>query len=236
MKKTNKKKNKDNDTKKLFITIAIIILIIGIIGGSTFSYWRWESANSQKTNVAGTIPTRDQYDSSGNPIGFVFNIYGGGVATTKTMYPTNDCDGAGALVSEVTTVTAHNPSATDMTVYLALRATLTKSQGTLDSTNKAKLNWAIVDTSTSATCASPTARGNLSTVTTNTDIDTTISFTATKEATTTKTYRLYVWLDSSYEYTNYGSSVSDPMQNLTINVGWSPDSMMVQSPNYTFNP
>ena len=228
MKKTNKKK--DNDTKKILITLTIVILIIVIIGGATFAYWTWQSNNAQMTNVSGRIPERDE---SG---GFVFNITGGGVSSTKTMYPTNDCDGAGAIISGNTTVTAGNPSSTDMTVFLAIRATVTAAQGTLNSTNKGKLNWAIIDTSTSATCANPTAQGTLSTAGTNTDIDTTIRFTATKESTTTKTYKLFIWLDSSYTFTNYGDTVSDPMQNLTINVGWSPDSVMAQSPSYTFNP
>lgn len=219
MKKTNKKKN--NDNQKLLVTIIAVALIIAIIGGATFAYWSWQSNNAQKTNVTVEVE------------GATFTIVGNNITNTG-MYPTADCDGAGALVGDVATVTIVNETESPMTASLKLRASLTKKQGTLDATNKGKLNWAVVDTTAGTTCETTTYKGTLANVTTNTDIDTGISFVAAgttrgaEPVTTTKTYRVYVWLDSSYTYTNSGSTVSDPMQDLTISVKWSPASTLIQ--------
>lgn len=234
MKKTTKK---NNESKKILIIALTILLVIVLIGGATFAYLSWESATNQKTTISGRVPNiGEDLDGDGEPDGFIFNITGGGVSTTANMYPTKNCSGNAALISDVTTVTVKNPTSTDMTAFLAIRATLTASQGSLTSTNKGYLKWAIVDTSTAATCSSPTASGTLANATTNTDIDTTIRFTATKEATTTKTYKLYVWLDNNYSHKNVGNVISDPMQNLNIKVQWSPDSTLAQSPTFTFTP
>lgn len=62
----------------------------------------------------------------------------------------------------------------------------------------------------------------------NSTVSSTLTFTATKNSTTTKKYKVYVWLDSGYTHTNTGTTVSDPMQDLTISVKWSDKSSMVQ--------
>lgn len=240
MKKNKTKTNKkDNDIKKILITLLIVILIILIIGGATFAYWRWESANNQKTLVNITV-TGGTLTITGNNI------------TSEGMYNTADCDGSGSLGGELVTVTAENGTETDMTVFLALRATLTKKYGTSytvsNTDSRQYLKWALVDTAISGqTCANTPYKGNFAGATTNTDIavvdtsknpaTTPMTFTATKSRTTTKTYRLYVWLDSSYTPpANVGDTISDPMQELSMKITWSPNSKMVQDPNYTFNP
>lgn len=48
------------------------------------------------------------------------------------------------------------------------------------------------------------------------------------DATTTKKYRLYIWLDDSYEHNNVGNTVTDPMQDLQIKVAWSTKSTLIQ--------
>lgn len=224
MKKTKKKKN--NDTKKILITLAIVILIIVIIGGATFAYWSWETNTAQRTNVTVTVE------------GATLTIVGNNITNTG-MYPTTECDGTAALVGDVATVTADNDTESSMQVALKLRVSLYAPNGTLNSTNKGKLNWAIVDTSTTATCASPTKSGTFTSVThatlssafpntTYTDIDTGETFIVSALSEISKTYRVYVWLDSTYEYTNTGSTISDPMQELQISVKWSPASTMNQ--------
>lgn len=220
MKKTNKKKN--NDNQKLIITIIAVALIIAIIGGATFAYWSWQTSNAQRTNIAVEVK------------GATFTIVGNNIENTG-MYPTADCDGQAAVKGEVATVTIVNETESPMTAALKIRATLTRSHGTLNTENKAYLKWAIVElNSANATVANDAckngaiATGNFSTATSNTDIDTGITFTATELATTTKYYKLYIWLDSTYSYTNTGSTVSDPMQDLKISVRWSPASTLIQ--------
>ena len=215
-----KKKNKE--TNKLLISIIAVALIIAIVGGATFAYWSWQSNTAQQTNVNVTVT------------GGSLTISGGNLSNTG-MYPTSDCDGTGALVGGTATVTAVNQTESPMTVKLFIRGTLSAKQGSLTTTNKGKLNWAVVQvTSPTATPSDNTcktgalASGTLATVTTNTDINTGITFTAAASTTTTKYYKLYVWLDSTYSFTNSGSTVSDPMQDLTISVKWSPASIMTQ--------
>lgn len=231
---------KKKDNNKLIIAIAAVLLIIAIVGGSTFAYWSWQTATNQQTSVSVTIK------------GGSLNITGTNV-TSVGMYPTKDCDGAAALVGTAT-VTAKNETATDMLVTLKLRGTITSSQGTLNSTNKAYLKWAVVETTSALglsaadnACDTATYNGTLANVTTSTDFDTGITFTAYRNdltttelnshkettinsgvATTVRTYKVYVWLDETYPYENTGNTVTDPMQDLSISVKWSPASTMTQ--------
>lgn len=219
---------KGNNKKNLIIAIVAVVAITLIVVGGTYAYWTWNSAAEQQTNVTVTI--------SGGSL----TITGDNVTNTG-MYPTNNCSGSAALKGSAT-VSAVNGTATNMTASLKIRASLYAAQGTLDSDNKGKLRWAIVDTTstTSKTCSNPDHSGTLGSVThatssanfpntTYSDIDTGITFTAAANTTTTKTYDIYVWLDSTYESTNTGTVVSDPMQNLSLSVKWSPASTLVQS-------
>lgn len=215
-------KKKNQQTNKILISIVVVALIIAIVGGATFAYWSWQSNTAQQTNVNVTVN------------GGSLTINGGNVSSTG-MYPTSDCDGAGALVGGTATVTAVNQTDSPMTVKLSIRGTLSVRQGSLKSEDKEKLKWAIVQVASSTatpsdnTCKTGAiASGTLNNVTTNTDIDTRIAFTATASGTTTRYYKLYVWLDSTYNHTNSGDDISDPMQNLTISVKWSPASILTQ--------
>jgi len=231
-KNKTKKNKKDNDMKKILITLFAVILIIVIIGGATFAYWSWQTSDAQRTNVNVTVQ------------GATFTIEGNNISS-EGMYPTANCNGNGALKGEVATMTVVNSTESPMTAGLKIRVSLFPEHGTLSTTAKSKINWAIVDTSTSATCSTPTKSGTFSTVTVAdqssdfpnvdyTDIDTGETFIAygtTKDGepvTTTKTYKIFVWLDNEYEYTNYGNVISDPMQGLKISVKWSPASTLVQ--------
>ena len=46
--------------------------------------------------------------------------------------------------------------------------------------------------------------------------------------TTTKYFRVYVWIDEGYTYTNAGEAVTDPLQNAIIEVTWSTSSIVEQ--------
>lgn len=46
---------KSKNTNKLVFAIVAVLLIIAIVGGSTFAYFQWTTADSQKTNINVTI-------------------------------------------------------------------------------------------------------------------------------------------------------------------------------------
>ena len=45
---------------------------------------------------------------------------------------------------------------------------------------------------------------------------------------TNRYFRVYVWIDEGYQYTNTGTNMADPMQNAIIEVTWSEDSIVQQ--------
>ena len=271
MKKQTKKKEKNN----LFISIITVVAIIVIVAGSTYAYWTWQTADAQKTNVTVTVK------------GATMKITGNNI-TSATMRPTNDCDGAAALIGEAT-VTVVNETATEMRATPRLDVTLTPVSGrTFDDTASNPdlwhLHWALVDTTstTTKTCSNPDYQGTFNaidkvtvsgggstdvTITgptksivgenslatfnitnmTNTSTNygpsnyttsSTLTFIAsaatinqqgvTTAATTTRKYKVYIWLDDSYTHTNTGDTVSDPMQDLGITVKWSTKSTLIQ--------
>ena len=262
-----KKQTKNKKKNKLLISIIAVVAIILIIAGSTYAYWTWQTATNQQTNVSVTVQ------------GATMTITGNNM-TSATLRPTNDCDGAAALIGEAT-VTVVNPTATEMRATPRLDVTLTPQSGrTFDDTasnpDLGHLHWALVDTtsSTTKTCDNPDYQGTffkiakvtvtgggstdvsitgptVSTVGENSlatfditnmnesyAISNTLTFVApgattnqqgvTTNSTTTKKYKVYIWLDSTYEHTNTGNSVTDPMQDLGITVKWSNKSTLVQ--------
>ena len=220
-----KNKKKENETNNILMILASIAIIVAIIGGATFAYWSWESNTAQKTTVDVTVA------------GGSLTIDGGAVTTIEnnTMYPTNDCDGVAALIGSESTVTATNDTATSMTVSLSIDAKITQGTAGFPSvTDRSYLKWAIVDTGDdTVTCGNSLITGNFETVTSSGTffpIDTGINFSVPAETELTKNYRIYVWLDATYEFTNSGDNVTDPMQNLGISVKWSESSTMTQQP------
>lgn len=91
---------KNNDNKKIFLTLIALGIIISFFGGS-LAYWNWETSTEQRTLV------------SVNVQGATLTIEGENIEHTG-MYATNDCDGPAALIGEVATATAVNETASDM--------------------------------------------------------------------------------------------------------------------------
>ena len=217
---------KHKEKNKLIIAIVAVLAIILIVTGATFSYFFWRITEENETNITVKVG------------GATLNISGNNVTNDK-IYPTT-CNTSAALKGSAT-VTAVNSSNMIMETNLKIRVSLYANQGILNETNLPKLHWAIVDTTNSTTksCLSPDAQGTFENVVaatskanfpdqTYTDIDTTITFEVPQSTTAIKTYDLYVWLDSSYEYTNVGETVSDPAQDLLISVKWSEASALTQ--------
>ena len=262
MKKTTKKKEKNN----LLFVIGAVVAIIAIISGATYAYWSWQTSDAQKTNVSVTVK------------GATMTITGNNV-TSVTMRPTNDCDGAAALIGEAT-VTVVNETGTIMRATPRLDVTLTPVSGrTFDDTasnpDLGHLHWALIDTTstTSKTCSNPDYQGtffkvgkvtvststsavtpsaatvttmaenamttmNITNMNASNTITSTLTFIAdpatinvqgvTTPKTTTRKYKIFIWLDDTYAHTNTGDSVTDPMQDLAITVKWSTNSTLIQ--------
>lgn len=84
-------------------------------------------------------------------------------------------------------------------------------------------------TNSSTTNFSASAYTTSSTLTFDVGAATTNQQGVTTETVVTKKYRVYVWLDDTYTHTNVGSSVTDPMQDLSVVVQWSNKSTLVQN-------
>ena len=98
---------KNNDNKKISLTLIVLGIIISFFGGS-LAYWNWETSTAQRTLVSVQVQ------------GATLTITGENIEHTG-MYPTNDCDGEGALIGEVATVTAVNGTASDMETIIRIR-------------------------------------------------------------------------------------------------------------------
>lgn len=98
----------------------------------------------------------------------------------------------------------------------------------------------VVITSNGLAAAGTNTTMNISNIS-GSEVASTLTFVVPANGTETKKYKVYVWLDGDgtptvngndgtpgYEHTNYGTTVSDPMQDLSITVKWSTGSSMIQ--------
>lgn len=190
-----KKKEKDN---KIIISIIAVAMIIALVGGGTYAWFRWVSANNTVVNitVAGGTYTLDG---------------GGDITTDKTMVATDECNHSTYAIKRTITANTTNSTSTAMTAKIQLNPTTFPTQLKIS-----ELKWVLTTSSTSCTSGIVDS-GDFSTVAENTIFELT-SFTVPAETTTTQTntYYLYIWLDSSYDSLNTGTTVSDPIQNKTF--------------------
>ena len=225
----------DNGRNKRIITVLVILTIIFTLFGSTLAYLNWQTSEDQRTLVSLKV------------LGGSLRIVGDGLESGATevsniaLRPTNDCDGVASLVGEAV-VTAVNETNNSMIAILKLDATLTRTYGSSydvvinDKTKDAReyLKWAVVETTdTSASdnaCDSAIYNGTFEGITSSTGIGTGIKFTVPSDTTVVKKYKMYIWLDETYEYTNTGSEITNPMDNLKVVAKWSTTSILTNAP------
>lgn len=246
-----KQKTKNKEKNKLPITIIAVALIIVLIGGGTYAYWTWQSNDAQKTNINVTVAGANMTISGTNVTQTAANY----------LYPVADCRDRNLVGTTTVTVNNQTESTMTVSLKLkgtlgATHGTLDDddkshlhwavvetSNGTLTS---GTCSAATTATALTNTCYNVTdGQSNMDTgtfegVTSGTDIDTTLTFVAngvevnastSDSCVTTRTYQVYVWLDSGYEFTISGSNLNDPMQDLAIELTWSQNSSMTQNPN-----
>ncbi len=202
---------------KTIISVVAVLAIIAIVGGGTYAYWSWSTTEEQRTLVTISIK------------GGTMKIDGGGnISTTERSLVPTTCTNTSSAIQRKIKVDSDNQTNMAMTESLQLKVdALTPAQGTLTTTNKASLKWVLVELAneseyTSSTwkgCTTTTNSGNFSNYATGNTITLKTSSIAAGTS-STKYYELYIWLDSSYQHTNVGTTQSDPMQNLTLNLSW----------------
>lgn len=255
MKKNIKKRVKKKEKKNLFISIIAIITIIMLIAGSTYAYWSWQTATNQQTNVRVTVQGATMTITGNNvtsttlrPTNDCVNKSLVGEATVTVVNPTATAMRATPRL-DVTLKPSHgnfddtasNPdlghlhwALVDTTNTTSKTCTNPDYQGTFFKVGKVTVSGGgTTDVSIAGPTITTMAENSATTINiTNMDssneITDTLSFVAEANTTTTKNYKLYVWLDNTYEHINTGNSVTDPMQDLNINIKWSTKSTLIQ--------
>ena len=131
-----------------------------------------------------------------------------------------------------------------ITLKGALKPVSGRTLPTSGSNSAANIHWAIKEVASATTgfsagnctgtAGSTYATGTFAGITPNSstltysDISTSIEFDVAPGATGTKYYQVYVWIDSAYTHTNYGSTNDDPMQGLTVALTFSESSLFTQ--------
>ena len=207
------------ERNKLIIAIVAVVLIIVVVIGATYAYWQWSTNTNQATNVKFTVPTQDEL------LGATLN--GGGSTTVSNLAPAA-CTNATYAMKKQITLTYYNQTSQTASV----KGTLTVSNWSQPHTGTLRLNklhYALTTGTNGGTgCDKGTvlAGGTTSSFVTsgalinNVEIKSVPARTGTKAAPKSETYYLWVWIDSTDNGSNTGSTVTDPMQDLSFTLTW----------------
>ena len=170
------------DNKKKYILVFVIIFLVAIISGSTYSYWKWRSPNSSATNVVFTTST-----------GFTCGADGGGNITQneKQLLPTN-CSLSNDYVIK-RQIKAGVTNTNNTPIYMDLWLDIKNITTPLSNTNN--FRYAITDSANSCNSGNVLVTGSFQGMQINQKVDllNTIAFPSSG----TKTYYLYIWMDYS---------------------------------------
>lgn len=234
---------------KLIVSIIAVALIIILVGGGTYAYWMWVSA--EDTSISFTVA------------GGTMTIDGGGDITTTALLAPAACTNEKYAIQRKIVVNAENVTNDSMVEVIQLQVkSLSTTTGTLNETNKASIEWALVRSDTtqhtantwleatnncslSATSATDEtslnitgtmlAKGNFSNISegdtiTLYDKEIVPSATDNVAGTATDYYELYIWINPNYiGDATVGTTVKDALQDLKITLEWS--GTMTNNPN-----
>ena len=235
MKKNIRKRKNNNDNKKNVLLIIAVILVGALIAGGTYAYWAWNSNN--------LVLIGNAYVDTGD-MGLTFDA-AGVTATIKNLAPapcTNSTYATKATITLKRYNTSSYPGYVPMTLKLTSFTWKNAKPTTGSSGNLKNIKYLVSTSSSACTTAvkgndNVAISGDLSGITVGSTANTaqtqtttlkTWNYTVLPNAGThlttgaiTETYYLYVWLDSSYEFTNWGSNaVQDPLEGLTFTLQW----------------
>lgn len=205
------------ENTKTLVSIIAVALIIVLVGGGTYAYFTWASANN--TSVTFTVT------------GGTMTIDGGGsiASTADHILAPAACTNTKYAIQRKVKVTAVNETTTPMTETIQLKVEdLSTTAGTLNQTNKNSLKWALVratetqyNASTWLGCGTTIASGTFKDVSKGNTITLYSSDVAAVSTTTTYWYELYIWIDSAYSGSaTSGTTVTDPLQALNLHLAW----------------
>mgnify|MGYP007056198665 CR=1 FL=1 len=207
-----------SERNKLIIAIIAVISIIIVVVGATYAYWQWNTNTNEKTNMIFTVPTQDSQLSA--------SLEGGETTTVANLLPAACTNTTYAMKKEMT-LTYKNLT----TQTASIKATLTVNDWTQPHSGTpmlGKMHYALTMGSMAGEdCAAGTNRvlvtgGVRSTFVSSGNLIDNVEILSVAPNTdeTTETYYLWVWVDSSYEGTNTGNTISDPLQDLTFTLTW----------------
>lgn len=215
------------ERNKLIIAIVAVAVIIVSVGGGTYAFFTWVTNTSQRTNVSFTVnQTTIEGDLNAQIVGNA-----NASSLDATLKPAS-CTSSGNAIIKTVPITYYNSTVQAATVTATLKVTafnLRSASYKPTSTDLGYLKYALTESSTNCT-TSAVQTGTFSGITFSgaagsnlpyTLFDQTITAPANMSEAVTKTYYLWIWLDSTYSHQNEGSVNSDPMQGFTINVEWS---------------
>ena len=219
------------EKKKLTLYIIVVILIVLLVVSGTYAYWKWVSANNTTINFS--------------VAGGTISIDGGGNIETEKKLAPSSCINTKYAIQRKIKVIATNDSNTDMVETIQLKVkNMSTTSGTLNSTNKASIEWALVradenqynaNTWLEATteCASLASevqsdtkgtmlsRGTFQNVSTNGVLTIYDKDIVPANDTATDYYELYIWINPNYEgEATTGTTVNDALQDLILNLEW----------------
>ena len=191
------------------VSVIIVMLIIVLVSGGTYAWWRWISADTDDTTIDITVE------------GMTMTLDGGGDINFEKLVPTS-CDNTQYALHRTITYSVTNPTQIDATGTIQLNPSIFPTQ-----LKNEKLMWKLT---TGQNCTgTEVANGNFGDTIRETKMDLTTKVGITKSDGTTYyipaktttpltgTYYLSIWLDSTYEGTaNTGNTVKDIIQNKSM--------------------
>lgn len=207
------------DKKKLIGTIIGVVAFAALIAGATYAYWQWSTNTAQATNVKFTVPTQDKL------LGATLN--GGGSTTVSNLAPAACTNSTYAMKKQISLSYFNQTTQT-----ASIKATLTVSNWVQPHTGTLRLNnlhYALTtgtnagdgcDKGTVVTGGSNSSFVTSGALINNIEIKSAPAGTGTSTEPATETYYLWVWIDKNDNGSNTGSTVTDPMQDLSFTLTW----------------
>ena len=214
------------DTKKLIGAIIGIIAFGALIAGATFAFWQWSTNTSERTNVSFNV-----VNSVNDLMGA--NLDGGASVTVSNLAPASCTNTMYAMKKEIT-LSYYNQTSQNANINatLTLSSPHQEHSGTLRLNN---LHYALTtgenasDSCTSGTVLAGGATSSFPAFTNGTKIINNLTIktvsanTGSKSSPLNETYYLWVWIDANDTGSNTGSTVTDPMQELSFTLTWTGD-------------
>ena len=211
------------ETRKLIGAIVGIVAFIALIAGATLAYWQWTTNSAQRTNIKlNVIQGLEELMGA--------NLDGGGSITVSNLAPASCTNSSYAMKKQVT-LTYYNLASQSASIKgtLTLSNPLQVHSGTLRLNN---LHYSLTtgdnagDSCTSGTIVAGGANSAFPAFTNGTKIINDIQLklaspnSGTPQVPLSETYYLWVWIDSMDNGSNVGSTVTDPMQDLSFTLTW----------------